>query len=433
MGNITISTRVLKNGKVVYEYKFEIASVNGQRKWKTKSGFKTKKEAREAGKIAQQNYEQVGQVVDVSGMSFADFLDEWIEMHCKLVCKEETVRGYKKKIRLYIKPELGGYKLKAITKNVLQSFIVKMYDDGFSLNTISSVKGILSNSFRFAVDRHYINESPAIRLLTPTNLQPKVATRQKQHVYIEQDRIEQIFNRFPVTSTSYIPLQIAYHTGLRLGEVFGLVWADVSFDKKTLAVNRQVQWHQADRTEQEKHRTNGTSESGGYWYFTPPKYKSYRVIDLDDTILTILKEEYEKQEKSAEYYAEYYTRYYTTSELQYDGVAPTKYIKSVDPITNIVSKFEVNFICRRENGTYVSPRTMQHVSSIIHRQLNFPEFDMHSFRHTHATMLIENGADMIYVQRRLGHKDIQITMNVYANHITEKIRDRNTDKLNNMF
>ena len=182
MGEVIIKPRTLKSGKIVYEYAFEIASVDGKRKRKTKSGFKTKKEAREAGKLAQQAYEQVGHAVEPSDMSFSDFLDQWIEMECKLSCKEVTVNGYKKKIRLYIKPTLGEYRLKSITKNILQEFITKMYNDGFSTNTISSIKGILSKSFTFAVDRHYLTTSPATRLITPTNLQPNKPTRQKQHI-----------------------------------------------------------------------------------------------------------------------------------------------------------------------------------------------------------------------------------------------------------
>ena len=40
---------------------------------------------------------------------------------------------------------------------------------------------------------------------------------------------------------------------------------------------------------------------------------------------------------------------------------------------------------------------------------------------------------MVYIQKRLGHKDISVTMNIYTNHMTEKIKNKNTKKLNNMF
>ena len=433
MSEVIIKPRTLKSGKVVYEYAFEIASVDGKRKRKTKSGFKTKKEAREAGKLAQQAYEQVGHAVEPSDMSFSDFLDQWIEMECKLSCKEVTVNGYKKKIRLYIKPTLGEYRLKSITKNILQEFITKMYNDGFSTNTISSIKGILSKSFTFAVDRHYLMTSPATRLITPTNLQPNKPTRQKQHIYLTKEQIDSIFARFPEGTTAYIPLMIAYHTGLRLGEIYGLVWEDIDFKNKTLAVNRQVQWYQGERTQEEKKRTNGTSESNGYWYFSEPKYKSYRIIDLDDVILEILQTELAKQQKAKAYYDEYYTHYFTTNMLDFGGTKPTYKVQPINQIMNQKTTNEVHFICRRENGTYVNPRTTQHISSIVHKQLNIPDYDTYSFRHTHGTMLIENGADMVYVQRRLGHKDISVTMNIYTNHLTEKIKSRNNSMLNNMY
>ena len=75
IGDVLVKTRVRNNGKVVYEYRFEIASVDGKRKWKTKSGFPTKTAAKEAGKL---------------------------------------VDSYNKKIRLYISPKLGKYRLKSI-------------------------------------------------------------------------------------------------------------------------------------------------------------------------------------------------------------------------------------------------------------------------------------------------------------------------------
>lgn len=431
MGELFIKQRTLKSGKIVYEYAFEIASVDGKRKRKTKSGFSTKREAREAGKLAQQTYENIGQAIEPSDMSFSDFLDEWMNQECKLTCKASTIQGYEKKIRLYIKPVLGGYRLKSITKSNLQDFITKMYNDGFSRNTISSIKGLLTKSFDFAVDRHYITITPATKLIIPTKLQPQKSTRTKKHVYIPKEIIDKIFERFPEGTSAYIPLMIAYHTGLRLGEIFALVWEDIDFKNKTLSVNRQVQWSSGEqRSEDERKRTNGTSESNGYWYFNSPKYNSYRTIDIDDVLLAALEKEYDKQVKARDYYAEYYNQYYCNHKMAF---SKTDDVQPENKISQNKSDNIVNFICRREDGSYISPRTTQHISHIIHTQLNYPEYDTHSLRHTHGTMLLENGADLVYIQRRLGHKDLKTTMEVYTNHLTDIIKERGNVTLNNLY
>lgn len=111
MSEIMVRERFLRSGKKVYEYSFEMASVDGKRKRKSKSGFASKRDARIAGRKALSEYENVGQVMVDRDISYADFLDLWMENDCKLTCKESTLYGYEKKIRLYLKPELGGYRV----------------------------------------------------------------------------------------------------------------------------------------------------------------------------------------------------------------------------------------------------------------------------------------------------------------------------------
>ena len=90
MGDVLIKARTRNSGKVVYEYRFEVASIDGKRQWKSKSGFATKREAREAGKIAQQAYEHVGQVVeplDINSLPEDEKIDQ------KLVRKRASELG----------------------------------------------------------------------------------------------------------------------------------------------------------------------------------------------------------------------------------------------------------------------------------------------------------------------------------------------------
>ena len=392
-----------------WEYRFEAASVAGQRKQICKSGYLSKKEAMEAGAKAYSDYTQAGAVFEPNNSSFADYLDYWLGAYCVTNLKPITLENYKKKIRLYIKPKLGKYMLSSLSFAVLQDFINDIFNQGFSRNTMTVIKGILSNSLSYAVEPlHYLQSSPMTYVKLPsTRAKPAIPFRSEPHIYIDKGMIEKIFERFPEGSSAHIPLMLGYKCGLRLGEAFGLVWSDIDFEKGTLAVNRQVQWQ------------SGSKEHGnGYWYFSEPKYNSFRTISLDNALIDLLKREKQRQDRAAEYYADKYIHLFegdNSRELNTDG-------KGV----------EIYPICRRENGEYIQSRVMQHTSMIIHTQLGCEDFDFHSLRHTHATNLAEAGANPKYVQARLGHKNIQVTMQVYQ-HTSDTIIEQGNNVLRNMY
>ncbi len=239
MSEIMVRERFLRSGKKVYEYSFEMASVDGKRKRKSKSGFASKRDARIAGRKALSEYENVGQVMVDRDISYADFLDLWMENDCKLTCKESTLYGYEKKIRLYLKPELGGYRVSSIDKKILQTFITDLYNDGFSINTIISIKGLLTKSFNYALENHYIMTSPANRLVIPQNMQPDKPTRRKEHIYL---------TKHPITKAVLAPMK-AVKKMLVLMEIH----LDASIDKlDNLAMDVQL--------DKEKHMENAKAQ-----------------------------------------------------------------------------------------------------------------------------------------------------------------------------
>ncbi len=328
-----------------WEYRFEAASVAGQRKQICKSGYLSKKEAMEAGAKAYSDYTQAGAVFEPNNSSFADYLDYWLGTYCVTNLKPITLENYKKKIRLYIKPKLGKYMLSSLSFSVLQDFINDIFNQGFSRNTLTVIKGILSNSLSYAVEPlHYLQSSPMTYVKLPsTRAKPAIPSRSEPHIYIDKVMIEKIFERFPEGSSAHIPLMLGYKCGLRLGEAFGVMWSDIDFAKGTLAVNRQVQWQ------------GGKEHAKGYWYFSEPKYNSFRTIALDSSLIELLKREKQRQERAAEYYGDKYTHLF-------EGDNSRK--------LNTESRGkEIYPICRRENGEYLQPRVMQHTSMIIHTQL----------------------------------------------------------------
>ena len=138
---------------------------------------------------------------------------------------------------------------------------------------------------------------------------------------------------------------------------------------------------------------------------------------MDSQLTELLVRERNRQLGAAAYFGGRYKRYYE------------------DPGKRIIEKQterEVDFICRRENGEYINLRTMQYTTQIIHDHLHLPEFDFHSLRHTHATMLVESGAPLKYVQLRLGHKKIDVTMNIYQ-HLTDALREQGNSVIETMY
>lgn len=406
-----------KYGKT-YEYRFEIASIGGERKWMSKGGFLSAKEARKAGTEALKEYALCGAAEKTAQISFSDFLDEWMQNDCNYSLKETTISNYRKRIENHIKPELGMYQLDKLKRTRLQKFIQKKYDEGYSKNTLSVLRGILSKSLRYAVDQEMISSSPAEYLKIPRSEITAVPTRSSPHSYLSADKMRKIFERFPEESMSFIPIMLGYHCGLRIGEVYALTWDDIDLKNGRLTVSKQVQWKQNTRSKEKKKEANGTKCSdAGFWYFSTPKYESYRTIEMDKQMTELLSREFQRQDRARKYFDARYKRYYEDANRR---------------ITEETGGQEVLFLCRRENGEYIHPRTMQYTSRVIHEELHIQEFDFHSLRHTHATMLIEEGAPLKYVQQRLGHKKIEITMNIYQ-HVTDKIREQGNTVIENMF
>lgn len=373
-----------------WEFRFETARVGDKRTQVSKGGFETKKAALEAGTEAMNQYNNSGAVIEPSKISLSDYLDQWMEKYCKVALKPATVENYEKNIRLRIKPALGQYALSSVKTASIQKLINDMFNEGYSRNTISTVKRILSGAMRYAIDTDgvlLVNPTARVRLPSVRAV-PENPTRSSPNVFIPPEMIDRIFARFPEGTSTFIPMQLGYRCGMRIGEAFGVCWDDVDFDAMTISIKRQAQW------DVEKQQ----------WYMTAPKYDSFRTIEMDEKLGEILQREHEKQLRARQYYGERYTQLFV----------------SVDGIINTTGEGNKIFpVAVREDGTYIGPRTMQHASGVIHHELGYSEFTFHSLRHTHATMLVESGAPIKYVQERLGHKDAQVTMRIYS-HLSQK-------------
>lgn len=409
---------VRKKGAKWYYY-FDTAKVDGKRQKIERVGGKTKKEAEAALAAAINEYNNAGAVFEPTKISVADYLDQWYDLYCKLNLKYNTQVGYLQLIENHLKPKFGKYALKALNPAILQEYANDLKLRGYSKSHIMGILTTFSSALDYAVEPlHYINQNPMkmVRL-------PKVERKPRQRIILTLDEWEQIRQRFQETRF-YIPLMIGFYTGLRISEAFALTWDDIDLENRTLTVNKQVIKRNFGAEVRKVVEKKGKKEMRSSWYFTSPKTEgSNRTIPFGQALYEALKAEKLAQQKNELKYGEYYTIHVLKKEVDEKGndmfrIVPLQKCVGYDlPRTRL--------ICVAENGQFTSTDSFKYASRIIHHELKIG-FDYHSLRHTHATMLIEGGANVKNVQARLGHSDITTTLQTYV-HNTDKMGEQSVE------
>jgi len=358
-----------------WSYYFDLGVVDGKRKKKEKGGFRTKREADTALRNAMKEYENAGAIVMESNITVSDYFDYWYKEYVLINCKYNTQQAYRIVIDKHIKPALGVYKLKSISPSKLQEFFNLKYRNGYTKSSLSNFYGVLSGAFKMAVFPYkLIKESPVSYVKLPKyNTLPK---KQDDLKIITVSKFKQIIDRFPAGSSFYIPLQIGFNTGMRAAEVCGLTWDCVDLDMRTITVEKILIYKDKE------------------WIFgTPKTASSNRTIYIGPTLYNILHKHKLKQKENRLKYG----RHYTIS----------------------------NFVCTKENGQLVTMDSLKYLSRIINYELGI-RYNFHSLRHSHATMLLEAGANIKDIQNRLGHSNLSTTMDTYS-HVTQKMKKDSVD------
>lgn len=380
---------VRKRG-TTWSYYFDLGKIEGKRKKKEKGGFRTKKEAEQALTAAMNEYNNAGTVFEPTEITVADYLNQWFDLYCKTNLKYNTQVGYLRIIQGHLIPKFGVYRLKAITPAVLQEYAVELKMNGNSKSHLVGILSVFSAALNYAVEpMHYLQSNPMQYVKFP-----KVERKPRERIVLTLDEWCKIRDRFQNTRY-YIPLMIGFYTGLRISETFGLTWDDIDFDKRKISVNKQIVKRNFGADVRKVVEKKGKKEQRSSWYFTTPKtFTSIREVPFGETLYQALKQEKAEQLRNEMKYGEYYTIH--------------------------VKKIETD-----ENGQYTSTDSFKYCSRVIHHEMHLA-FDYHSLRHTHATLLIESGADVKNVQTRLGHTNIETTLQTYV-HDTEKMAERSVD------
>lgn len=413
---------VRKRGKV-FEYRFEVATVEGTRKWISKSGYPSKAEAFKEGAKAYNDFYYNGNKVQLrEKMSYADFLDYWIDTYASFNLHYSTTISYINIIKNHVKPRIGYFQLWQLDTRLLQEFINKIYVEyAFSKNYMASILKVVKGSLKYACyTLNYINTNPAEHVHAP---RIDKINNDPAHIFT-QEEIERILERFKGTHSIYYSFLTAYYTGMRVSEVYGLTWDCIDFENKTLTINKNIIKKNQYGLPKRKNITKG--HSVGVWYYGDCKNpQSKRTISIGDTLVNALKEYKKEQEENRKFYGDSYLCYYEKKVL--NDITKKEEIKLIEAKLELgVSLPEAQLVFVKENGQFLGTDSPKYAFKVIHYELGINS-RFHDFRDTHATRLIEGGADIKAVSKRLGHSTIQTTYNIYV-RVTEKMENDTVDK-----
>ncbi|MEQ1792722.1 MAG: tyrosine-type recombinase/integrase [Nitrospira sp.] len=330
-------------------------------KWKTIRG--TKKEAQAELSTMLHNLNR-GQVISPSKMTVAEWLDEWLGSSIKPHKRLRTFETYQSVLTRHLKPALGQYRLCDLRASHLQA-----YYQGSTLApaTLQQHQAILHNALKSAVMQDLLPRNVAALVIG----KPR---QQEDHDVLAHNCWESWEAKcFLDTTKAGTPQQAAFYplaidSGARKAELCGLKWPDLDMDKKTLSIVRQLV---------------KVGKAGQAPLFGPTKNGKSRVVDLDERTIEGLRRH--KAQQAAQ-------RLLLGTAYQDHGLIFARDFGR--PLT-------MNNLGEREFARLITAAKVKRIT-------------FHGLRHTCATLLLQAGVPIKVVSERLGHKRIEITLNVYT-------------------
>ncbi|HHX0196913.1 TPA: tyrosine-type recombinase/integrase [Enterococcus faecalis] len=360
----TIKKYTKKDGSTAYMFNayLGIDPLTGKSKRTTRRGFKTQKEAKLA--LAQLQIEiDHGKFVKQDYSLFKDVYELWYAQYVNTV-KPSSAQRIKYYFDKQILPAFGELKLTKISPSYCQK-VVNEWSKKYT--RFDSMKMYTSKIFEFAITQNLLSMNPMKRIIMPKR-QREIKTKEDQN-FLDKDQLQEFLTlaKQKESMQYYTAFHLLAYTGMRKSELAALNWSDINWNANAISINKNVSY-----------------TSGQRIITTTKTTSSDRTISIDEITLNILKKWKLEQKK----------------ELLSRGF--------------IVQKDEKQLIFSNPSNGIMSPNVLWEK---LKTYKNF-SISPHGFRHTHASLLFESGATIKQVQERLGHSNINTTLNIYT-HVTK--------------
>jgi integrase len=361
---MTVSGSIGK-GKTSWHYVIELGKdMFGKRKQKRKRGFKTKKEAQKA-LTESLHAMNTGRYIEPNKMHMSEYLDNWLN-NKQIQVKKSTFKKYYWLVNSHIKPYIGNIALSKLSGlNIQQLYRLLATEKHLSNENIRKVHSVLNNALKEAVRLELILKNVASLVDPPKAIKPEVKVWDVDEA--------QHFLKVTQSNRYHIVYLLALTTGMRQGEILGLRWKDIDFDREMLYV-RQTLSHDGFELNPHTKTAAGT-----------------RTIALPAQVLQVLQEHKIMQAKEK--------------------------LKAKEIFENF------DLIVCTNLGTPLHPRNLLRNFYLHIEKAKLNKIRFHDLRHTHASLLLKQGVHPKIVSERLGHADTRITMDTYSHLLPNMQRD----------
>lgn len=314
-----------------------------------------------------------------SKQTLGQWLDVWIETYCGSV-KPRTLEIYKTDIRVHIKPALGAVRLEALTTQSIQAFYnalgkpTKDRPEGLSPKTVKNIHGVLHKALQQAVLIGCLRFNPTDACALPR--------REKKELTPFDDVQISAFLKAIQGSRYETLFTVTLFTGMREGEVLGLMWDCVDFEAGTITINKQLQLHEA--------------VGGGAYQLGSTKNGKGRSITPAPSVMALLKRHRAAQAAQR----------LRAGKLWQD----------------------TGFVFTDELGQPFAKATVYRAFKRAAADIGRPDARFHDLRHSYAVAAIRAGDDIKTVQETLGHATASFTLDVYG-HVTKQMKEASAARM----
>lgn len=325
-------------------------------------------------------------------MTLDEWYYKWFASFKEPYLKESSIQPMKGKYRRTIGKKLGKKKINEITNYDMQNALAELKKEGKANSSLKDAFGHVRECFESAKNSKLVEINPCFDLKVPWN----VKSKNRRFLSVEEQ------NAFLLTAKYdrewYYPLfMVMFQTGLRIGEVGGLKWSDIDFDKKVIHVNRSL--------------TSSNNEGMKVLKMTSTKtINSVRDIPFMGNVEEMLMLQKKQQDKIKK---ELGSRY----RSEYDDLTDLVFTSSMgSPVTRYIAEKEINKVVNSYNLQEQHDAVRENRKPIIMDRVH-----PHAIRRTFYTRCFEADMDPKVVQKLMGHATYSTTIDIYTDVMKDKM------------